>query len=203
MSASYSSLDELARELQGCQKCGLCRQRTNVVVGVGNPNAKVMFVGEAPGKNEDLQGEPFVGRSGKLLDQMLGYVGLSRKTNIYITNMAKCRPPENRDPSVDEVACCLDYLRAQTKLISPGIIVCVGRVAATALISPDYKVSKQHGTFTEKNGILMMGMYHPAALLRNPNNKPDALADLLGLREKLIELGLFSSDDLSFVPCEQ
>lgn len=202
MSKTYSSFEELSQELKTCTGCALCQTRTNVVMGVGNPHARVMLIGEAPGEQEDLRGEPFVGRSGILMDKMLGYVGLSRKTNLYIANMIKCRPPQNRDPAREETDCCMDYLHSQIALIHPRVIVCIGRIAATALISPDYKVTKEHGTFVERDGVLMMGTFHPAALLRNPNNKPTALEDLLGLRDKLLELGEFTAQELPFVPCD-
>jgi len=181
-------LELLQKKVESCTACKLAETRTKVVFGVGNPEARVMFVGEAPGANEDLQGEPFVGRAGQLLDKMLLAAGFSRYENIYIANMAKCRPPQNRDPAADEVGACIDFLRAQVKIIKPLVIVCLGRVAAQAIISPDFKVTKQHGEFIEKNGTLMMGTYHPAALLRFSANKPDAFADLLALREKLAEL---------------
>lgn len=186
----YENLDQLREDVLGCRKCGLCATRKNVVFGVGAPGAKIMLIGEGPGEHEDLQGEPFVGRSGQLMDKMLEYAGLSRKRNLYIGNMVKCRPPQNRDPAPDEIAACIGWLREQTALLRPAIIVCVGRVAAVSLIQKDFKVTKQHGQFIEKNGTLMMGTFHPAALLRNPINKPAAMEDLLGLAAKAKELGL-------------
>ncbi len=183
-------LEELRLQALGCRACKLCQTRTNVVFGTGNPHAQVMLIGEGPGETEDLQGEPFVGRGGKFLDKMLAHVDLSREKNIYIANMVKCRPPQNRDPEKDEVAACIGYLYRQIGLIKPKIIVCLGRVAACALIDPSFKVTKQHGQFFEKNGILMMGTMHPAALLRNPMYKPAALDDLVKLREKMDQLGL-------------
>jgi len=183
-------MDQLREEVLQCRKCGLCATRNNVVFGTGAPGAKIMLIGEGPGENEDLQGEPFVGRSGQLLDKMLEYAGLSRKKNVYIANMVKCRPPQNRDPAPDEIAACIDWLRSQTAILRPAIIVCVGRVAAVSLIQKDFKVTKQHGQFIEKNGTLMMGTFHPAALLRNPVSKPAAMEDLLGLVAKAKELGL-------------
>jgi DNA polymerase len=147
-----------------------------------------MLIGEGPGKNEDEQGEPFVGRGGILLDKMLDAVGLSRRKNVFIANMVKCRPPQNRDPMPDETESCLPFLREQVRIISPRIIVCVGRIAAQRLIDPDFRVTKQHGVFIEKNGIVMMGTLHPAALLRNPSQKPMAFEDWLALREKILEL---------------
>lgn len=183
-----NDFDSLKERCLSCNKCRLCETRTNVVFGVGNPKAKVMFIGEGPGENEDLQGEPFVGRGGQLLDKMLDVIDLSRKNNIYIANMVKCRPPKNRDPMPDEVEKCIRYLQEQIDIIKPKIIVCLGRIAATSIISPDFKVTAQHGKFFEKDGVLYMGIYHPAALLRNPNNKPDAMEDLFNLREKIKEI---------------
>lgn len=178
-----TTLEELRLEISDCKSCRLCEQRKNVVFGAGPHNARVMLIGEGPGQNEDEQGEPFVGRGGILLDKMLDAVGLSRKTNVFIANMVKCRPPQNRDPQPDEAETCLPYLREQVRLLKPRIIVCVGRISAQRLISADFKVTKQHGEFYEKNGILMMGTLHPAALLRNPNQKPAAFEDWLRLRE--------------------
>lgn len=182
------TLSELRAELLNCQKCRLCEQRTNVVFGTGPENARVMLIGEGPGQREDELGEPFVGRAGILLDKMMDAVGLSRQTNVFIANMVKCRPPQNRDPQPDETETCLPYLREQFKLIRPKIIVCLGRIAAQRLISPDFKVTKQHGEFFDKKGTLMMGTLHPAAILRNPNQKPTAFEDWLKLREKIMEV---------------
>ena len=185
---TYETFEQLQEDLKGCTKCGLCKTRTNVVVGMGNPHAEVLFVGEGPGKNEDLQGLPFVGRSGQLLDKFLASIDLYRDKNIYITNTVKCRPPENRDPLPEEQEACLDYLRCQFKLINPKIIVCVGRIAAMRLIKPDFKVMSEHGKWFIKNGVHMMGTLHPAALLRSPGNKPLAFADFLALQEKIGEI---------------
>lgn len=182
--------EELESACLQCQKCGLCETRTNVVFGVGNRNADVMFIGEGPGENEDLKGEPFVGRGGQLLDKMLAAVDLDRHTNIFIANIVKCRPPKNRDPEAKEQDACLPWLRNQVALVRPKIIVCLGRVAAMKLIKPDMKITKEHGEFYERNGVLMMATLHPAALLRNPNNKPAAFEDFLKLRKKLDELHL-------------
>ena len=182
--------EELESTCLQCRKCGLCEKRTNEVFGVGNRSADVMFIGEGPGENEDLQGEPFVGRAGQLLDKMLAAVDLDRHTNIYIANIVKCRPPKNRDPEPDEQDACLPWLRSQVALVRPKIIVCLGRVAAMKLLKPDIKITKEHGEFYERNGVLMMATLHPAALLRNPNNKPAAFEDFLKLRKKLDELHL-------------
>ena len=186
----YETFDELKKACLACNNCNLCSTRTNVVFGVGKENADIMFVGEGPGENEDLQGEPFVGKAGQLLDKYLEVIGLSRKNNIYIANIVKCRPPMNRDPESTEQDACIEWLRCQTRLIKPKIIVCLGRIAAQKLISEDFKVTRQHGEFIKKGNILFMGTYHPAALLRNPNNKPDALSDFQKLRDKINELNI-------------
>ena len=185
----YTNWEELKTACEGCQKCELCQTRTHVVVGVGNPKAEIMFIGEGPGENEDLQGEPFVGRAGKLLDKLLDAVDLNRGTNIYIANIVKCRPPKNRDPKPEEQEQCIEWLRAQVRLIRPKIIVCLGRIAAAKIIKPDIKITKEHGKWFEKGGILMMPMLHPAALLRDPRKKPEAFEDFLTLREKIREIG--------------
>lgn len=186
----FDNFEELRENCLNCRRCGLCETRTNVVVGVGNPRSKVMFIGEGPGENEDLQGEPFVGRGGQLLDKMLAAVDLDRKTNVYIANIVKCRPPKNRDPLPEEQEACIGWLRNQVALIRPKIIVCLGRIAAMRIIKPDMKITREHGQFFEKNGTLMMATLHPAALLRNPNQKPAAFEDFLKLREKIDELQL-------------
>ncbi len=184
----YENWEQLKNDCLKCEKCELCKTRTNLVFGVGNENAEVLFVGEGPGENEDLQGEPFVGRSGKLLDKLLDAVELDRKKNIYIANIVKCRPPKNRDPLPEEQEVCIEWLREQTRLMKPKIIVCLGRIAAQKLISKDFMVTKQHGQFIEKDGRLVMGTFHPAAILRNPNQKPAAMEDFFALQEKIKEL---------------
>ena len=186
----YESFEKLRADCSLCKACPLSQTRTNVVFGVGNENADILFVGEGPGQNEDLQGEPFVGKAGQLLDKYLSVIGLDRRTNIYIANIVKCRPPENRDPRDDEQTICINWLRHQTRLINPKIIVCLGRIAAQRLISEDFRVTRQHGEFIQKGSILFMGTYHPAALLRNPGNKPDALSDFQALRDKIQELNI-------------
>mgnify|MGYP003220857076 FL=1 len=171
-----------------CRKCDLCKTRTQVVFGSGNPQAEVLFIGEAPGRNEDEQGLPFVGRSGKLLDQYLTAVDLSREKNVFIANIVKCRPPENRDPLPEEWDACLPWLREQFRIIRPKIVVCLGRIAAQRLIRPDLSVTREHGVFEEKNGVWFMATLHPAALLRNPSQKPLAFGDFVALREKIHEV---------------
>lgn len=184
----YDNFEELKTECLTCRKCGLCETRHNVVFGVGNPEAKVMFVGEGPGENEDLQGEPFVGRAGKLLDLMLDAVDLSRERNIYIANIVKCRPPKNRDPQTTEQEACIGWLRNQFAIMRPKIVVCLGRIAGMKIMDPNLKITKDHGKFIDKKGTLMMATLHPAALLRNPSQKPDAFNDFLLLREKIMEV---------------
>ena len=147
-----------------------------------------MFIGEGPGEQEDIQGEPFVGRAGQLLDKMLYAVDLDRRTNVYITNIVKCRPPKNRDPQDDEQDSCIGYLREQTRLIRPRIIVTLGRIAGMKLIKPDLRITREHGMFIERKGIWMMPMLHPAALLRNQSQMEGAFHDFLILREKIKEV---------------
>lgn len=184
----YDDWNTLKNDCMGCMKCELGSTRTNLVFGVGKEDAEVMFIGEGPGEQEDLRGEPFVGRGGQLLDKYLEAIDLDRNKNIYIANMVKCRPPKNRDPKPEEQDLCIGWLREQVRLMRPKIIVCLGRISAQRIISPDFKVTQQHGEFIERNGTLMMGTFHPAALLRNPRQKPDALEDFLKLREKIKEI---------------
>ncbi len=181
-------LSALYKQCLDCNKCELCKGRTNLVFGVGNPDAKVLFIGEGPGEQEDLKGEPFVGRAGKLLDLMLDAVGLSREKNIYIANIVKCRPPKNRDPEPFEQEACIEWLREQVRIIRPKIIVCLGRISGMKIMDPNMKITKDHGHFIEKNGTLMMATLHPAALLRDPRRKPEAFEDFLKLRDKINEV---------------
>lgn len=185
-----NNMKTLYNECLGCEKCPLGKTRTNLVFGCGNPKADILFIGEGPGEQEDLQGEPFVGKSGQLLDKYLQVIDLDRKENIYIANMVKCRPKNNRDPKPEEIEMCIGWLRSQVRILRPKIIVCLGRIAAQRLISPDFRVTRQHGEFYEKNGVYMMGTFHPAALLRNPAQKSEALEDFQRLREKIRELNL-------------
>ena len=179
--------EALRAECMACRKCALAETRNNVVFGSGNPNAEVMFIGEGPGEQEDLKGEAFVGRAGKLLDDMLEIIDLDR-SKIYITNMVKCRPPQNRDPLNVEQEACIGYLRNQVAIIRPKIIVCLGRIAAMKLIKEDFKITKEHGQWVEKAGVHMTAMYHPAALLRNPGWRPAAFEDLKSLQAKIREI---------------
>lgn len=179
--------EELQKSCNSCTKCGLCRTRTNVVFGVGNQNADIIFVGEGPGEQEDLQGIPFVGAAGKLLDDMLSIIDIDR-TNCYIANIVKCRPPRNRDPEELEQEACIGYLFRQIELVSPKVIVCLGRVAAKRLIHQDFRITREHGMWTNRNGIWMTAIYHPSALLRDLSKRPETFDDLLAIREKLKQL---------------
>ena len=184
------SWEELKVTCGGCTRCGLCETRHNVVFGVGNEGADILFVGEGPGEQEDLRGEPFVGPAGKLLDDMLSIIDLSRQENCYICNIVKCRPPHNRDPLETEQDACIGYLRSQVALVKPKIIFCLGRIAAKRLIDPDFRITRQHGQWVEKGGFWMTAIYHPSALLRDVSKRPETFDDLLSIREKARELGL-------------
>ena len=175
----------LEQTCMGCQRCALADGRHNVVFGVGSRDAEVLFVGEGPGENEDLQGEPFVGRAGKLLDDMLELIDLDRKKNVYIANIVKCRPPQNRDPLNTEQDACIGYLRNQVALLKPKIIVCLGRIAAMRLIREDYRITREHGQWVEKAGVAMTALYHPAAILRDPGKRPETFDDLKNLQAKI------------------
>ena len=179
--------EELELNCLQCTRCGLCQTRSNVVFGVGPKNADVMFIGEGPGEQEDLKGEPFVGAAGKLLDDMLSIIDLGRH-NCYIANIVKCRPPGNRDPKDEEQDACIGYLRNQVALIQPKIIVCLGRVAAKRLIDPDFRITREHGTWICRNGIWMTAIYHPSALLRDLSKRPETFEDLLDIRSKVREV---------------
>jgi len=180
--------EALERTCMACQKCALADTRHNVVFGVGPRDAEVMCIGEGPGENEDLQGEPFVGRGGKLLDDMLELIDLDRKKNVYIANIVKCRPPQNRDPLNTEQDACIGYLRNQVALLRPKIIVCLGRISATRLIREDFKITKEHGQWFTKAGVQMTALYHPAAILRDPSKRPDTFQDLKSLQAKIREV---------------
>lgn len=184
----YNDWEKLKTDCIACTKCDLCKTRNNVVFGYGNPLAEVMFIGEGPGEQEDLQGKPFVGRSGKLLDKMLAEVGLSREENIYIANIVKCRPPKNRDPLPEEQEMCIEWLRNQVALLKPKIIVAVGRIAAMKIIDPNIKITKDHGSFYKKKNTWLMPTIHPAAVLRNPNQKICVEQDFLKLKQKIEEI---------------
>lgn len=178
--------DTLEEQCLNCTWCNLRDSRHNVVFGVGSKNADVMFVGEGPGEQEDLKGEPFVGPAGHLLDDMLSIIDLNRQ-NCYIANIVKCRPPHNRDPFDNEQDACIGYLRNQVALIRPKIIVCLGRIAAQRLIDPEFRISTDHGSWVCRNGIWMTAIYHPSALLRDVSKRPGTFDDLLEIRRKIRE----------------
>ena len=182
--------EALEQKCLNCTGCGLCETRHNVVFGVGNRETEVLFVGEGPGEQEDLQGEPFVGPAGKLLDDMLSIVDIDRGSNCYIANIVKCRPPRNRDPLETEQEACIGYLRNQVALIRPKIIVCLGRIAAKKLIDPDFRITRQHGQWFRRGDFWMMATFHPSALLRDVSKRPEAFDDLMALRAKMKELGV-------------
>ena len=180
-------MENLKKTCEACQKCALGATRTNLVFGTGNPNADLLFVGEAPGEQEDLSGIPFLGRAGQLLDKFLYAVDIDRQ-DVYIANILKCRPPKNRDPLPEEEDACIGYLREQVRLIRPKLIVCLGRISAMKLIKPDFKITKEHGIWFEKGNFLMTAVYHPAALLRDPRKKEEMLEDMKRIKQKLDEL---------------
>ena len=182
---AWMDWNALEQTCMGCQRCALADGRHNVVFGVGSRDAEVLFVGEGPGENADLQGEPFVGRAGKLLDDMLELIDLDRKKNVYIANIVKCRPPHNRDPLNTEQDACIGYLRNQVALLKPKIIVCLGRIAAMRLIREDYRITREHGQWVEKAGVAMTALYHPAAILRDPGKRPETFDDLKSLQAKI------------------
>ncbi|MBQ7566821.1 MAG: uracil-DNA glycosylase [Oscillospiraceae bacterium] len=179
--------NELKQKCLACRACALCETRHNVVFGIGPETAKVMLIGEGPGEQEDLRGEPFVGAAGQLLDRMLSIVDLSRR-NCYIANIVKCRPPHNRDPLLIEQDACYPWLSEQIRLIDPKIVICLGRIAAMKLIREDFRITREHGTWFEKDGVQYTAIYHPSALLRDPARRPETFRDLLQIRERIREL---------------
>ena len=181
------ALQALYEKCAACHGCSLGETRTNCVFGVGNPEADLMFVGEAPGEQEDLSGTPFVGRAGQLLDKFLYAVDI-RREDVYIANILKCRPPKNRDPLPAEEDACIDFLREQVKIIKPKMIVCLGRIAAMRLIKPDFRITREHGQWFEKGSFIMSAVYHPALLLRDPRKKEEMLEDMKAIKAKLDSL---------------
>ena len=181
------SWESLQAECMACRGCALAETRTHVVFGDGARNAEILFIGEGLGQHEDEQGIPFVGRGGKLLDDMLEMIHLDR-AKVYIANIVKCRPPKNRDPLNIEQEACIGFLRRQAALLRPRIIVCLGRIAAKAIIKEDFKITVEHGQWFERNGVQMTAIYHPAALLRDVGKRPDTFEDLKGIQAKIREL---------------
>ena len=187
------SWTQLYEDLSGCQRCRLCEHRTNVVPGEGNPNARLMFIGEGPGQEEDRQGRPFVGRSGELLTRMIHAIGIER-SEVYICNVVKCRPPQNRNPEPDEAEACLNYLRAQVALVRPKVIVLLGKVACRYTLGEEIFITRDHGRWFERKGTWFIPTFHPSALLRDPTKKRDAWDDFQKIREKLKEISESEGD---------
>lgn len=183
-----TELETLKTEVLTCRKCRLCETRTHVVFGEGNPNGGILCIGEGPGRDEDLQGRPFVGRSGQLLDKILAACGFTRIEHAFIANIVKCRPPENRIPMPDEKAACIPYLMKQMELIQPKITILLGATALNGLVDPKMKITSVRGQWLNWNNMLMMPTYHPSALLRNPNLKKDSWEDFKKVVAKYREL---------------
>lgn len=181
------SWEGLWAEIAACDKCRLCETRNNVVPGEGDPKARLMFIGEGPGRDEDLQGRPFVGRSGELLTRMIAAIGMER-SEVYICNVVKCRPPQNRNPEPDEAAACMNYLRAQFALVRPQVVVLLGKVACRYVLKEEISVMREHGRWYERKGTWFMPTFHPSALLRDPSKKRDAWEDFQKVRDKLSEM---------------
>ena len=179
--------EELRLRCEECNRCEMAKTRTNLVFGVGNTSAEIMFVGEGPGEQEDLLGEPFVGPAGKLLDDMLAIIDLDR-TKCYIANVVKCRPPHNRDPLFEEQEACIGYLHKQIELVDPKIIVCLGRIAGKELIDPELRITREHGQWYMWGDRYITAIFHPSALLRDVSKRPATFKDLLIIRDKMREL---------------
>ena len=175
---------ELRQECQGCRRCSLCETRRNLVFGVGNETAEVMLIGEGPGEQEDIQGIPFVGRAGQLLDDMLKMIYLDR-SKVYIANTVKCRPPRNRDPLGIEQDACSNWLRRQIGLVDPKIIVCLGRISAMAMIKQDFRITREHGQWFDVDGRRCTAIYHPSALLRDESKRPETFVDLKSIQHEI------------------
>lgn len=180
----YDNWEQLENDVSQCRKCKLCENRNNVVFGIGNKNADIMFIGEGPGADEDIQGEPFVGKAGKLMNMAFDIIGLKRE-EVYIANIVKCRPPSNRNPEADEANACLNYLRNQVILVKPKIIVLLGSIALKNILGQEYGITASRGKWFEKKGILYMPTWHPAALLRDETKKIDFINDLKLVMEKI------------------
>ena len=175
-------LEQIEEQVKKCNKCKLCQTRKNTVFGEGNPNAKVMFIGEGPGADEDLQGVPFVGKAGKLMNQAFLGLGIKRK-EVYIANIVKCRPPENRTPEIDEINACVEYLKKQIMLVKPEKIILLGNTALKAVFGNEYNITSARGKWIEKKGIKYMPTFHPAALLRDESKKVEFWQDLKKIKE--------------------
>ena len=179
--------EELKGYVENCHRCPLAEKRKKAVMGKGNLQGQALFIAEAPGQNEDRDGIPFTGRSGQLLDQLLAEAGMSR-ADIYLTNIVKCHPEHNRDPKPEEQEACMPYLKYETLLLRPKVIVCLGRIAAQRIIRPDYRITREHGTFLYRKNTWLTALYHPSALLRDETKIPETIKDLKAVKEKLMEL---------------
>ena len=179
--------ESLRQDCMQCRGCGLAETRTHVVFGMGATDAEILLVGEGPGQHEDEEGVPFVGKAGQLLDDMLEIIGLDR-TKVYIANIVKCRPPQNRDPLNVEQEACIGWLRRQTALLRPKIIICLGRIAAKVIIKEDFRITAEHGQWFQRGGVQMTAIYHPAALLRDVSKRPETFQDLKSIQAKVREL---------------
>lgn len=180
----YATWQELVSDVRSCEKCDLCRTRTNIVFGEGNYRADIMFIGEGPGQVEDETGRPFVGPAGRMLDQLLGEIGLNR-ADVYIANVLKCRPPRNRDPRPEEIQACMPYVRGQIAFVRPKMIVGLGRFGAGLVLGRDVRMTQEHGTVNHVKSFTIIPTYHPAALLHNPDNVPLARSDFQVIREQI------------------
>lgn len=184
----YNSWEELEKAIQNCNQCKLCSNRNHIVLGEGNRNADIMFIGEGPGADENLQGKPFIGKAGQLMNKAFEALEIKRE-EVYITNIVKCRPPQNRNPEKDEAIACMDYLRSQVMLIKPKVIILLGNVALKNILGDEYGITKSRGKWIEKKGIWYMPTFHPAALLRDDSKKIEFWRDLKQVKIKLEELG--------------
>ena len=187
MSEQAEKLAAVRAACESCQRCALGATRTNLVFGTGSPDARLMFVGEAPGEREDATGIPFVGAAGQLLDRYLFAVGIPRD-DVYIANILKCRPPRNRDPLPEEEDACIEHLRAQVRIIRPKLLVCLGRISAQRLIKPNFRITREHGVWFSRGAFEMCAVYHPSALLRDPSKREDMLEDMRSIAEKYREI---------------
>ena len=183
----FNNWEDLEKSIINCKKCKLCSERTNIVFGVGNKEAKIMLIGEGPGADEDRLGEPFVGKAGQLMNKAFSGIGIKRE-DLYIANVVKCRPPKNRTPEHDEATACLDYLRNQVVLVKPKIIVLLGSTALKNILGEEYGITASRGKWVEKKGILYMPTWHPAALLRDESKKIEFWQDLKEVIKKYNEI---------------
>lgn len=177
--------EELKNFVDHCGRCPLAQTRNRAVMGRGSLRSPVLFIAEGPGRNEDRDGIPFTGQSGQMFDRLLGEIGMTRE-NVYITNIVKCHPPGNRDPKPEEQEACIPYLKYETLLLRPKMIVCLGRVAAQRIIRPDFRITREHGSFLLRKGVWLTAVYHPSAILRDDTKYPETAADFRAIKEKLM-----------------